>query len=453
MVNRYLYIFVTFLLVSESYGQSLFSLGDYYNDSSKMTMGILGEYDVNSTALTNELYYKAINGSYIKAGTKDRVDKRLSEYNKAGLDLNYGLFFSQRIDSLFRKERKGFHYFIKIAGREHSNMVFTEDLFRVAMYGNARFAGDTAKMGSSEFNLLRYQQLEVGIIGSFKGSSKYGIGLSFIKGEQFYNSTISRANLYTSQSGDHVDLDLKYSITQSDTSYLGFDAMHGWGMSMDLFYQMSYNIFQMKGPSGASGPGSGSSSGQEGDPSASSGQGNETDWTGYLRIEVSDLGFISWNDKTVQEQIDTMYQFDGVEIQNILQLSDSIFDPIVDSLKQIYQPTYSQNSYTTILPTLFHLSIYQEKNSGFYISLGTVFRIFANYSPFIYLKAGHTLKEKFRLGGSLEFGGYGKINLGFQAEADLSGFKIGLGTHSLDGFIFPKRTGRNSVYLSVAKRF
>ena len=437
---------MAFFFVAESSAQSLFTLGDYYNDSSKMTMGILAEYDVNSTAFTNELYYKALNGSFIETETKDRVNKRLSEFNKAGLDLNYGMFFSQRIDSLFGKERKGFHYFIKIANREHANMVFTEDLFKVAMYGNAQFAGDTAKMGSSEFNLLRYQQIEVGIINSFKGSGKYGIGLSFIKGEQFYNSLISRANLYTSQSGDHVDLDLKYSITQSDTSYHGYDAMHGWGMSVDLFYQMSYNIFQSvsvdEDPSHPSAS-SGSGSGQE----------NETDWTGYLRIEVSDLGFIRWNDKTVQEKIDTMYQFDGLEIQNILQLSDSIFDPIVDSLKQIYQPKYSQKAYTTVLPTLFHLSVYQENSSGFYISLGTVFRIFANYSPFIYLKAGHTLKEKFRLGGSLEFGGYGKINLGFQAQADVGGFKIGLGTHSLDGFIFPKRTGRNSVYLSVAKRF
>jgi len=431
IVARSLYILITFFLAAECSSQSLFTLGDYYNDSSKMTMGILGEYDVNSTALTNELYYKVLNGSFIEAETKDRIDKRLSEYNKAGADLNYGLFFSQRIDSLFGKEKKGFHYFIKIAGREHVNLVFTEDLFRVGMYGNARYAGDTAKMGSSEFNLLRYQQIEVGIINSFKGSSKYGIGISFIKGEQFLSEKISRANLYTSQSGDHVDLDVKYNITQSDTSKVGFDAMHGWGVSTDLFYQLSYNIFQ----------------------ATTIEDKNEADWSGYMRVEVSDLGFINWNDKTVQHEVDTVYEFDGIVLENILQLNDSILEPIVDSLKEVYKPNSSNTSYSTVLPALFHLSLYQENSSGLYISLGTVFRIFSNYSPFIYIKAGHTLKEKFRLGGSLEFGGYGKVNLGFQAQADVGGFKIGLGTHSLDGFIFPKRTGRNSLYLSIVKRF
>lgn len=429
IVQRCIYLLLTIMLVSGSYAQSVFTLGNYFDDSSKFSIGLLSEYDVSSTALTNEIYYKALNGSYIDADTKDRVDKRLADYNKAGMDLNYGLFFSQRIDSLFGKERNGLHYFIKIANREHANSVFTEDLFRVGMYGNAQYAGDTAKMGSSEFNLLRYQQIELGIINSFRGSSKYGIGLSFIKGEQFYNAKASRANLYTSLSGDYVDLDIKYSVTQSDTSRSGFDVMNGWGVSADLFYQMSYNVFQ----------------------TVTREEDNETDWSGYLRIEVSDLGFIRWNDKTVQHEIDTFYQFEGVEIQNILQLGDSILKPIVDSLQQIYEPNSSLVSYSTVLPALFHLSMYQENTSGLYISLGTIFRIFANYSPFIYLKLGHTIKEKFRLGGSLEFGGYGKINLGFQAQANFKGFKITLGTHSLDGFIFPKRTGRNSAYLSLIK--
>ena len=437
IVCRILYTVLALFLASQVYSQSRLSIGDYYNDSSKMTLGILGEYDVNSTALTNELYYKILNGSFIEVETKDRVNKRLSEFNKAGFDLNYGLFFSQRVDSLFGKEKKGFHYFVKIANREHANIVFTEDFLRVAMYGNAQYAGDTAKMGSSEFNLLRYQQIQVGIVNSFRETSKYGIGISFIKGEQFLNEKISRANLYTSPSGDHVELDVKYSITQSDTSRRGFGAMHGWGVSTDLFYHLSYSIFQGKANE---------------DESATEGI-NESDWSGYMRIEVSDLGFISWNDKSVRHEIDTMYEFDGIVLQNILQLDDSILEPIVDSLKEAYEPNSSNSSYTTVLPALFHLSLYQENSTGFYISLGTIFRIFANYSPFIYITAGHTIKEKFRLGGSLEFGGYGKVNLGFQAQADFSGFKIGLGTHSLDGFIFPKKTGRNSVYLSIAKRF
>jgi len=420
------------LVVSMScYAQSEWTLAKYMTDSSKMVVGAIGEYQINSTAFNNEFYKAFFKGSYIDKAAKDRVAKRVGEYNKIGGDISYGVYFSQKVDSLFGKYKRGFSYFVKIANREHVNALFTKDLFNVAFYGNSMYAGDTAVLGFSNMSLLRYQQLQLGFMNTTQNSVVYGVGISFIKGEQYYNINASRANLYTDKFGTSFDLDVKMTMMQSDTANRGWGAMNGWGLSTDLFYHIPYNLFQF-----------------DADTSE-----NETDWKGYMRIEINDLGFINWNDQTVISSKDTLYHFEGIVLNNLKDLNDSVIAEITDSIKDEYKVNSNKSALSIVTPAWFHLKMYQENSVGFSISLGTIFRLYSNYSPFIYLRIGKTIKENYKLSGSLEFGGYGKVNVGIEAQAQLAGFNIGLGTHSLDGFILPKLSGGSSAYLRIAKRF
>ncbi|MBL4754106.1 MAG: hypothetical protein JKY52_11010 [Flavobacteriales bacterium] len=97
--------------------------------------------------------------------------------------------------------------------------------------------------------------------------------------------------------------------------------------------------------------------------------------------------------------------------------------------------------------------MYQENATGLYLTMGTILRIFANYSPMIYLGGGKKIANKFHFGGALEFGGYGRFNLSVDAKIQVKGFEVALGSRSLGGIVFPKRAGGNSAYVSLKKKF
>jgi hypothetical protein len=85
--------------------------------------------------------------------------------------------------------------------------------------------------------------------------------------------------------------------------------------------------------------------------------------------------------------------------------------------------------------------------------MGTVIRLFAKYSPMMYLGGGKKFSDKLSIGGTMEFGGYGRFNLGIEARSNLKSYEIALGSRSLGGMLFPMRAGGNSAYISLKKKF
>ena len=413
------------LLISKTYGQTQFSQPDLLKESESMAITTIGEFSVNSTALSNKLYNSFLFGNYIEQASKDRISSHLSQYNLMGMDLNYGIFFSQRLDSLCDGSLS---YFIKMANRMHVDATFTQDFFNLGLYGNKMYAGDTALLANTELSSVTYQQILIGMAGKNKNNSLWGVGASFLKGQSYFHTHLERANLYTSPTGEFIDLDLKMSMVQSDTAQNTWNTMNGWGFSTDLFYEIPYDLL-----------------GTEPDSANSSG------WTGYLRMEINDLGFINWNNNTMNYLSDTSYHFEGIYFDNVLELNDSVLSRMTDSVADTYLPSVRNGSFTSLLPTWLHFSMYQENAAGYSLSMGAYMRLLANYSPGVCMKVGRTFNEKYKLSGLVEFGGYGKINLGWDLTADWNGFKMALGTRNMLAWIIPEYTRGNSLYISLTK--
>lgn len=428
MYKRFIYLVLFAYCYHPALGQERLSISNFGTDTSNIAIGIYGEYALGSTALTNRIYLDFLQGNHIDRSTLDKASKRLVKFNKAGGDLNYGVFFSQKIDTLFRKS--GFSYFINIADRLHGDALFTDDFFTVLFYGNKSFEGDTAEMGSFKSNYLHYQQLEMGIIKINEDKTAFGIGVSLLNGLEFYQASIARANLYTSASGIGLynELDILYGTVESDPSKKKMGNMNGWGISLDAFYQVPYFVLQRT---------------EEG----------KSNWKGHLRIEAKDLGFIQWNDNSTTSILDTVYKHDGLSLPSSLAIPDKWAEDQEDSLNQLMDSEKIRGRFANKLPGTFHLIMYQENQKGLYISMGTVLRFFANYSPMIYLGGGKKISEKYHFGGVMEFGGYGRFNLGVDIGANFRGYEISLGSRSLGGILFPQRAGGNSVFLGIKKKF
>ncbi|MBL4656996.1 MAG: hypothetical protein JKX73_03285 [Flavobacteriales bacterium] len=428
MLKKVLYLLILVGCNQLTLGQERLGISRFGIDSSNYAAGFYTEYAIGSTALTNRLYLDFIQGNYIERASLDKASKRLVKFNKAGVDINYGVFFSQKLDTLFGKS--GFSYFVNIADRLHADALFTDDLFSVLFYGNKSFEDDTAEMGSFNSNYLHYQQLEIGLIKMNENKSVLGFGASFLKGQEFYQVNIARANLYTSTSGIGLynELDILYGTVESDPSKKKITDMSGWGISVDAFYQVPYFVLQDT-------------------------EEEESKWKGYLRIEAKDLGFIRWSDSSRTSILDTVLNNEGILLPSSLVLPDTWAEDQEDSLNALIEVEERRGTFANKLPGTFHLKMYQENAKGMYVTMGTILRLFANYSPMIYLGGGKKFSKLLELGGVMEFGGYGRFNLGFEARTNFNGFQLAIGSRSLGGFIFPNRAGGNSAFIGLKKTF
>ena len=398
-------------------------------------IGIQGNFTINSTALTNELYNAFIWKKHIDNDLKDRIDKNLKEKNLFGGDFNYEIFY-------FGKNSKpqntatgdcGIGYYVKLANKQHFDASFSRDLFNIAFRGNAGYAGNTAYLGDTQFQLLSYQQATIGIY-----TPGMNLGISLLNGLRHLKGKLDRADLYTSPTGEFLDLDLDMELAVSDTSKNSRIPSRGIGVSTELQFS-KIKEFEINLGS------------------------NSTVFYGDVNFEISDLGFIRWNENTISYQSDTSFHFEGIVLNNLLSVTDSTINQLQDSLNNTYSPSSAKHPYIGVLPAFFHLytHLYNEAIS---LRMGTKMRLMANYKPFVYLSFQKNIKgmqtidittksNLLFISSTLSYGGYGNLNWGTAfTSISKNNLHFSIGIQNLLGFILPKSTFGSGLYIKFAKQ-
>jgi hypothetical protein len=205
--KRYLLFLITLIHLSSS-AQISDVFADDFPDSSMVRMGIAGNYNFNSNALTNQFISKFYTGGYINNDLKNSVLTRVKNNNRLGADVSYGIYTAFKLDSLFHK--KNLSFFFSLRDRFHVDGQFSKDLFKVGFYGNAQYAGKTADFDGFNFNMIRYQQFQIGIYSSkYDVAAHWGIGLSFLKGEEYLSILAKKAEMFTSEDGQYIDFNVE----------------------------------------------------------------------------------------------------------------------------------------------------------------------------------------------------------------------------------------------------
>ncbi len=252
---------------------SIFS--DEFSDSSKTHFGITGDYDFNSNALTNSLLAKFYLGGYIDTDLKNSVLNRLKNENRLGGNIDYGAYASVKMKSFLGS--KFISLFFSARDRTHLDAQFSKDLYTVGFYGNSQYAGKTADFNNFNLNLIHYQQLQIGIFSTkLDSAAHWGIGISFLKGQQYLSVAAKKAELFTSSDGQYIDFNTQLSAAQSDPAHTGIGALNGYGSSLDIYFEAP---FQTR-------------------------FGNSK-----FRVSVSDIGFIRFNKQTMTLQQDSLFHF------------------------------------------------------------------------------------------------------------------------------------------------
>ena len=391
-----------------------------FSDSSKTTIGITSDYDLNSNAFTNTFLSKFYLGGYIDTDLKNTVLNRIKNTNRIGGNLNNGVYAAFKLNSFCNN--KNISFFFSVRDRLHFDSQFSEDLYKVGFYGNSQYAGKTAYFDNFNLNLIHYQQLQIGLFSSkLDSAARWGIGLSFLKGQQYISVVANKAELYTSDDGQYINFNTDLTAIQSDPAHTGTGALNGYGTSLDIYFEAPFQT-------------------RYGDSK--------------LRIAVSDIGFIRFDKQTQTFQQDSIFQYTGVRINNIYDIQnvslggkakDSILNAIAPSRKQAYNAT---------LPAILDMTFETHFSKRFHLIEGIRYVYNADYKLLSYIKAHYYFTSKFMLSATFGYGGYGNFNYGLSVSAKLGkSIVLNAGSNNIEGYIAPNKTAGQGAYITLIKSF
>lgn len=417
MIKWFLSISLCFI---DSYAFSQYNNQFFEDTLQRLTISSEMYYSYGSNVMNNEMLNKFIFGGTIDKTIKNDAYKNLSKNNRLGGDLEYHFNAAIPFDTILGKTN--ISLILGVSQKEHVDSKFSSDLFRFTFDGNKQFAGKTIAFSNTNVNYFKYQQLNIGFISHKKKQGKMAIEgaiISLIKAEEHFAITVPRGSLFTENYGREIDLDINYLYNSSDTVNKGFNAWNGFGVSTELVTQ-----FFLK----------------NGDK---------------IHLGIKDLGFIQWNKQSLKYETDSLFHFEGISVDNIFDLNDSLLSDISkDSLVNSVNTKQEKGNYSIALPTSFTIDYTKYINDKWQFNGGIYYRILANYFPLFYTNTSYFVTSNFITRLHVSYGGYGKLNLGLALAYQLkNSYTIFIGSNNINGFVSPSNSFNNSGFLGVKAQF
>ena len=410
-------LLLLYLLISVTFLKAQFNNDFLYYEKYGTSINLHAEYELNSTAIQNDFIDKFIYGGHLDSATKAHSQKRLQAQNRIG-----GNYFAGATAFFGAKDSK-YRFIAGLKQVEMVNASFSEDAFNLGFYGNKMYEGKTANIGNINVNQYKYQEIKLGLIwDNIDTTAKLGFSLSYLKGQSLLQINTGSASIYTAADASQIDFNMHgSSVIMSDTSKgkNGIGTFNGNGMSAEFFASMPYT--SVLGPS-------------------------------KFFVSVNNLGFIKWNQNTVNYNADTSYIFKGVTVNNVFQLNDaSVKNLTKDSLvKKLTQ--HGRQSVSTNLPMSLFI-LHTIKFSKLF-ALNTGFRYFfnGNYKPYLYAEGQFALHKNFTATAHIGYGGYGKLSGGVNVEFKMKTVFLRIGSNAIQGYVLPKQSLGQGLFFSLSKK-
>tara|TARA_B100000902_G_C27321777_1_gene925155 strand:+ start:109 stop:1383 length:1275 start_codon:yes stop_codon:yes gene_type:complete len=253
-----------------------------------------------SNNLSIDFFKSMLLGGYISNEMKDNWISSGNNLNKFNTNLTNS--FSYKL--LNSKDKNKYYYFI-FSDINNINGQISDDFMNLLFYGNYNFQRQNIDLSNTIIRGDRFQQYKFGYIFPYNildETININIALSYLNGNQHSKFLINNGNIYTGNNGDNIELnyDLEYTIT--DTSDLSLFNKNGQGIAYDLC------LLYIKDEN-------------------------------QVGLNINDIGFIKWNNKTRTNESQENLNFSGVELTNFDDL-DKIYD-LIDSLQTLEIDSFS----------------------------------------------------------------------------------------------------------------
>mgnify|MGYP006124161143 FL=1 len=358
---------------------------------------------VASTGIPQNFINKFIFTGFIDQYLKDEASNNLLDENLFGGEFNTNINLYLKPGSLTRNWFWGIGFGTKIEG----NLNFTKNLFNLIFNGNKPYAGQVLNLNNTSFESLSYSYLELTLgkaDNAPQGMNSYWIDLGLIFGHDFTSFNVPIASLFTAENGSYLDIIIKGGeMIYSDATNLE----NGIGGKLNLNY--SYKSERTT-----------------------------------LFVQAKNIGGVSWN-AVKSYEIDTTLRFDGVDVSNIFEFSDSVLNRVTNIDSLVNKTT---GRIFRILPIDFNV-FFKKEFGKLAFDANARYRLFTNYSTYLRLGAYYKIAI-FTPGVTLAYGGYGFAQVGINTELNFfKKLKIILGTNNILGAVTPKSSTALDAYFGV----
>lgn len=379
-------------------------------------IGVHGRYQIATNAISSNFHWNAYQGKQLSRNLREQASNGLNANNSIGADIDFGLFAKHIPDSA-----KGLGWFINIADRSHANAKYPKDLFDLTMFGNAMFAGETANLNNININLLTYKQYEVGLLKQIdkdNGQWNLGVALSLLTGNRALAIDIPNANLYTQAEGEYLEGEIHGTVSMASLKSTQYFDANGVGFSAALHVAYQAEKFG-------------------------------------ISFEADDLGLVSWSKKLRTIALDSLFVFEGMEV-NLFSADGNPFSSInLDTIVNGFATESVRKKFSSTVPGRLRIQGYYNLNtSDWKLYAGLQYRIASSYLPYGYIGTSSPLPSGFYIDGRFAYGGFGSWHVGLEVKKRFKEvFEIRLGTNNLEGYVLPMVGTSQSAYIGLTAFF
>lgn len=366
----------------------------------ELRIELSGLYDSN--ALRNDLVDALYQGETLGRDLRQRSQDDLKGENRAGQDLAMRIAYAWGDSAL---GMPGWRNVVSVAHHDVLGLRFTDDAYIITFQGNAQYEGGIAALGPSAQEHQRYQTFGFGVEDVARGRM---VRLDVVNGQYLGALRLERGDLYTAVDGQFLEADLEGDWYASDTAGGSFGGSNGVGAAVSARWSFG---------------------------------------SGKVRVtlDAEDLGLVAWNKASRQVRQDGPVRYDGLFVDNILDLDGIIVgeDQVLDTLG--LAPGYG--SYLRPLPARFtaalHTGMHRRSPDALDPALVTIDQLLVpGYVPRITVAKALPLSSHWKGVGSLSHGGFGgfRVGLGFAAVWPWGALQVDV--PNVIGTLSPEAKGR-----------
>ena len=380
--------------------------------------------EFESSSLDKNFLNSLLFTGYITDSIKDHWLQSTEENNIINGEIRNQFMYSYKF--------KNHNIKLSVADINLINTHFTNDFLHLGFEGNFAHQDKTLNFSNTNLRANRFQQFKI-IYGSFINNINLNIGCSYLLGNHHINYIINEGSLYTAPYGAYLDLEYDVNAFMTDTSNLTAFANNGEGVALD--FSTNFNIMKHE-----------------------------------IQFSLEDLGYIIWNPSSIALNIDSVFTFRGIEIEDIYNFNDSILDAsnIIEDINNT-----KNTSFKSYIPAIIQFSIAKKLNYKYLYNykagviakwqpyMDNTLLSFdkikqgieeSNFKPLYYI---HSIikTKKYDLIPRISYGGYtNTTNIGLALSKGKKN-KLIIGTNHLEDIFAGDNAQNLSLYINIKLQF
>lgn len=390
-----------FLLSLYSMGQQLLPI-QHDTIAEDHELILYGNALFGSTSVENALTNKFFYGGYIDTEIKNSSFDRHKGINRFGIDLSGELEYRNLKIDLLGNPNIG--YSVKAGYYNYLTLLYPQDLFGLAFYGNERYLGENVDFSGSQMTGWSFQKIGFGLVDKRLGSS---ISLNLYSVSNYASARVKEGGLYQSIDGDSVNLLMDGQFEYASSK----DFIKGVGLGIDLDFRIPVEI--------------------------------RPEQTAYFQVLVKNLGVAYMHTPITRYSADSVFSFNGLTFDQLYG-DQAIFDANFSLMDTLGIDSTASSGFR-MLPAFMQVGkIVDELNpkriQGFY-----GIRLYPTVSaiPMVFAGIHYRTLNWLDMGLNVSYGGFTQFRAGMYSQIQLKNFTIGLLSEDLFGIISKKAKGQS----------